>query len=276
MEIKDISHPISDELEQVREATKSQFTQGDYDKDIFLDPFDHFFRSSGKQLRPALVLLSANSVSGKKVFTTAQSVQVAVAVELIHSASLIHDDIIDDAQKRRGQATIHQVYNTKLAVLTGDLMFARAFAILSHDLPQTLIGILSQCVERMCLGEINKYGKTIASFSEYIDFIIDKTARFMSVCCQCGGELAGADTESIASLKQFGLNFGISYQLFDDFADGDAHLSFDIDLLERAVDYAERAKVSIVSLEKTRYKKGLQGLLDYLIEKNVQAEMPSM
>jgi len=82
--------------------------------------------------------------------------------------------------------------------------------------------------------------------------------------------------ESIAALKHFGLNFGISYQLFDDYADGDAHLSFDIDLLEKAIDYAEKARGSIVSLEETHYKKGLEGLLDYLIAKNVQAEMPRM
>lgn len=273
MELKDIFHPISPQLNRVREELISQFCLGDFVKHLSVDVVGYFFHTSGKQLRPALVLLSANGVPRKREFTIEQSIELALAVELIHSASLIHDDIVDDAKIRRGRSTINEVFNTKLAVLSGDYIFARAFSILSKDMPKNIPRMLSDSVERMCCGEINAYGKTVDSYSEYIQLIEDKTAGFMSACCQCGAELAGIDSGSFEALGHFGLNFGISYQLFDDYTDQDVDLSFDLDIVDKAVAYAEHARESIASLKETPYKRGLEGLLDYLIEKNVKASI---
>lgn len=273
MELKDIFHPISPQLNEVKEELLSQFCLSDFVKHPSVDLVGYFFRASGKQLRPALVLLSANGVPRKREFTREQSVELALAVELIHSASLIHDDIVDDAKIRRGQSTINEIFDTKMAVLSGDYIFARAFSILSRDMPKNIPRILSDCVERMCCGEINTYGKTVDSFSEYIQLIEDKTAGFMSACCQCGAELAGTDSNTIKALGYFGLNFGISYQLFDDYTDQDVDLSFDLDVVDKAVEYAGRARENIAPLKETPYKRGFEGLLDYLIEKNIKASM---
>lgn len=167
----------------------------------------------GKRLRPLLFFLC----SGK-----AAPIPLATALELIHTASLVHDDILDCAKKRRGVATINATYGTQIAVLVGDYLFAKAFQLVSEGNYGAKVGaILSKLVKNLCIGEImqDRALFTVPTLSEYYTRINLKTAFFLSTCCRLGaivGELDNAETENLAA---YGENLGLAFQIVDDVLD---------------------------------------------------------
>ncbi|MFW0861253.1 MAG: polyprenyl synthetase family protein [Dethiobacter sp.] len=170
-------------LAQVETRLK-EFSQGN---DSLTAQFSAAVTDGGKRLRPALVLLSGAFYRGKQN----QLIDVATAVELIHTASLVHDDIVDHAKTRRGKPTLSAKWGEHQAVLYGDFLFARAFSLLTkHGLVRTL-GDMTQAISLMCEGEIERSALLFncdVTEADYFSYIYKKTAYFLSACC-----LAGAD-----------------------------------------------------------------------------------
>ena len=302
MNLKQIYQPISNELSQVEIELKNVvenvgqgFSLANY------EIINHFFKVPGKRLRPALVLLSAKSVNCELSTVYSGLIRLAVAVELIHSASLIHDDIIDNESFRRGQPSLNKQFGNQTAVLVGDMLYTRAFSLLFGKVDNKIINILLQCVEKMTLGELyelriakcetNKFEirnpkseikiadcesrttnhKPQVPFNDYLKIIENKTASLMSACCECAAILVcPEDKKNISALKEYGFNFGMAYQLIDDYLDGDISIDSELNLVEKAKEYAERAKESIKFLSDSEYKKSLENLLDFIT--NVQNE----
>lgn len=180
----------------------------------------HILDAGGKRLRPSLVILSARVCSTD--CDTERTVAIAAGVELIHMATLMHDDVIDGADSRRGRKTANSLWNNQVSVLTGDYMLSKATSLLGRDGDIRLIQALSLATTAMTEGEIRQIearGDTRALSDHYLDIIRDKTAAFMSFCCRLGGIVTKADPAVEELLAQYGLNLGLAFQITDDVLD---------------------------------------------------------
>ncbi len=228
------------------------------------DVFEHFFKIPGKYLRPTLILLSANAVNpSMSAEQKEQLVSLSTAIELIHSASLIHDDIIDGDLLRRGQKTLNNVYGRKIAVLAGDTLYAQAFSILS-SLPREAEKNITNVIKKMCVAEIDQAKESEMSQQLYFKVIEGKTASFMSACCRLGALLAAATQEQIIAMENYGLCFGMVYQIIDDCIDDDPNAIHNV-TIDDAHMFAEKALKSLDIVESSEYKKGLNDLLNYIL-----------
>lgn len=188
-------------------------------------------QSGGKRIRPLLTLYSGMCFTPLNPLM----IQAAVAAELIHMASLIHDDVIDESATRRGKPTLNSVYGNHAAVLTGDYLFAEAFYILSkHQLLESM-KYLVEAIQAMCDGEVNQADEQFSisiDAQHYFNRIAKKTGALLAACCQSGATLAGAGPEELALMRNYGLNIGYAYQITDDILD----ISGNIESLGKPVD----------------------------------------
>ena len=189
------------------------------------DIASHLLNAGGKRIRPALVLLSA--FASKKNVDNDRVVGLAAATELVHMASLVHDDVVDETSERRGVATASSKWGNKLSVLGGDFLLSKAFSILATDGDMKLISVLSEMAAKMAESEMLQAaseGDLAAWEKNYWEIIKGKTANFMSACCECGAVTAGADDAARAALREYGLQIGLAFQITDDLLDisGDA------------------------------------------------------
>ncbi len=178
----------------------------------------HLLRGGGKRLRPALVLLSGAvfTAPGPAHFT------VATAAELIHMATLVHDDSIDRSALRRGVPTVNARWGDRVAILTGDYLFARAFSLLAGTGDDRAVGIMADVVFQMCMGEIAQFNQSFDPSSPegaYLERVNKKTAHFIAECCRAGGLLAGAPEPMTRALRDFGYGVGMGFQIVDDILD---------------------------------------------------------
>ena len=184
-------------------------------------PASYILESGGKRLRPLLVLLSSKAVSGN--FNGAYN--AAVAVELLHNFTLVHDDIMDNADKRRNRQTLHKKYDTSTAILVGDGLLSVAYEYLLKDCNGNTKAVLSAFTKgllEVCNGQsIDKDFETATnvSLSEYIDMIKKKTASLLETCCRIGALLGGGNNEQVKAISSFGNNLGIAFQIQDDLLD---------------------------------------------------------
>ena len=216
-EAKDIFYWIAPELERLEKTLCEALASP---APLISEVGTHLVRSGGKRLRPALYLLAAKSCEG---FDEKKAMPLAAAVELIHMASLVHDDVIDRAQTRRGAATANAKWGNQVAVLTGDYIFAQAFSMVSRKGYTEEVGErLAALVQGLCAGEILQDSAlyTVAhDLEEYEQRIAMKTADFLSVCCELGGMVGGASPETCAGLKAYGKAIGMAFQITDDLLD---------------------------------------------------------
>lgn len=271
----EIFHPIARELVLVEMELSNQIKSFTSDSSIS-EIVKYFFKKSGKRLRPALTLFSAKIAAdnNKKLLPVDESklIRFAAAVELIHSASLIHDDIIDDDSHRRKQLCLNTQFGNQIAVLAGDILYARAFSILTGKSDGKIPAIISQCVEKMCCGEISELRKPAVSYGEYLKIIEDKTAGFMSVCCECGAMLNGTEQKVSRALADYGFNLGMAYQIVDDYIDKDSIADANAGL-RQAEEFASKSKQSIKILPDSVYKEKLSDLVDYIL--NLSLRVPT-
>ncbi|MDT8718619.1 polyprenyl synthetase family protein [Clostridium sp. 19966] len=260
----EVNNLIREELNEVQYILKDI---GDDFNSSSKEIFDFFFNTHGKYLRPILTILSAKAI--KPNMTTEQRVQLinlCVAIELIHSASLVHDDIIDNDLLRRGQKTLNSVYGRKIAVLAGDTLFAKAFSILSSMPSKESQVIMTRVVEKMCIAEIEQAHNCEVSKEDYLRIIEGKTAVFMSACCKIGALVVNAEKQQISSLEQYGLNLGMVYQITDDCIDDDYNSIKNNITIEKSKEFVIQAEECIKSLEESIYKDGLVSFLNYVID----------
>lgn len=185
------------------------------------EPGSYILNSGGKRLRPLLVLLSANAVGGK--FKDAYN--AAAAVEMLHNFTLVHDDIMDNADKRRGRLTLHKKYDHNTAILAGDSLLSIAYEFLLKDCngnAKEVISSFTQGLIEVCEGqsldtdfELRKN----VSLAEYIVMIKKKTAAMAEMCCRIGALLGGGTKAQVIALGNYGLNLGIAFQIQDDLLD---------------------------------------------------------
>ena len=173
----------------------------------------------GKRLRPMLFLLCANS---KKFCPPEKTMPLAVALELIHTASLVHDDIIDNSKKRRGVETSNAKYGAQIAVLVGDYLFAKAFQFVAENNYSAEVSeILSKLVKNLCVGEImqDKSLFEVPTLTEYYTRINLKTAIFLSSCCRLGAIVAEMNRREVENMTAYGSGLGLAFQIIDDLLD---------------------------------------------------------
>lgn len=178
---------------------------------------DHFNAHSGKLLRPGLVLLAGACFD----IPTQEHLQVSAMVEMIHHATLLHDDVIDDGHLRRGAPTVNHLWGNESAVLLGDFVLSQVFRM-AADLNPSAARIVAQTAIRVCEGELRQVGQRRnwhLSEAEYIDIITEKSASFFSGCCRLGALLSHASEVHVESLARFGLFAGIAFQIADDLLD---------------------------------------------------------
>jgi len=178
----------------------------------------HLLKAGGKRLRPALVLLAGkfNSYDLEKL------VPLAAAVELIHMATLVHDDVIDGAFIRRGWPTINAKWNEEISILIGDYLFAHAFSLLSAQGDNRVVNLMAKVVYEMSTGEIDQLSSACRldqSERDYLERIEKKTSLFIAKCCELGALASGASVEHCQALERYGYGVGMGYQIIDDILD---------------------------------------------------------
>jgi octaprenyl-diphosphate synthase len=179
---------------------------------------NYILRRKGKQMRPLLVFLTAklNGNIGEPTFVA------ATFIELLHTASLVHDDVVDDAHERRGALSINALWNSKIAVLVGDYMLSKGMLISVEKNRFDMLEIVSDAVKSMSEGELlqlQKARKLNIKEEDYFKIIISKTAALISACTACGARSVTEDSETIQLMKEFGENIGIAFQIRDDILD---------------------------------------------------------
>lgn len=176
--------------------------------------------AGGKRLRPMLVVLSARACGHEKLNSTVY--QAAAATELIHMATLIHDDVVDQAATRRGLPTAFSLFGETASVLSGDVMLAKAMELLAHTGEIEVIRVMSSAVVAMAEGEVREVetrGVFCLDESTHLEILRLKTAEFMAACCQTGAILAGGSMEERSALATYGLHLGMAFQIVDDVLD---------------------------------------------------------
>ncbi|MBI3272114.1 MAG: polyprenyl synthetase family protein [Planctomycetes bacterium] len=178
----------------------------------------HVSQFRGKRLRPALLLLSARACGEVREIHYG----LGAIVELIHTATLVHDDVLDEATLRRNIESLPMRWGNEMSVLFGDYLFARAFHLAADLRSQEALDILARASEALCLGEMlqtSERWNLQLSEEQYLSIIEKKTASLFGACCRLGAHFAGASPAVAAAFERFGTDFGLAFQIVDDFVD---------------------------------------------------------
>ena len=178
----------------------------------------YILKSGGKRIRPLLLILSARLAG----YRGERAVPLAAIMEFIHTATLLHDDVVDNANLRRGQESANMVWGNSASVLVGDFLFSKSFSLLTRHGDMEILRAVSDATTMMAEGEVLQLVKTCdltISETEYFEVVINKTAVLLAAACQVGGLLGGLPKEKVDALYDFGMELGIAFQLTDDCLD---------------------------------------------------------
>ncbi|GGD69205.1 polyprenyl synthetase family protein [Paenibacillus nasutitermitis] len=215
MKLLDLYAKMKSDLD-VLEGKLAQSVTSDHS--LLSETSTHLLKAGGKRIRPIFVLLSGKF--GDYRLDTLE--KIAVSLELIHMSSLVHDDVIDNAETRRGQLTVKSKWDNRIAMYTGDYIFAKALITVTELKNPLIHQILSKAMVQMCIGEmeqIRDFFNTGQSVREYLLRIRRKTALLIAVSCQLGAIASGAEWSVANKLYRFGYNFGMAFQIRDDLLD---------------------------------------------------------
>lgn len=213
-----IVSPIESELEEV-EAEFRSLVQSNVP--IINDIINHIAVYKGKRLRPILLLLCSGMTGG----ITRDSIRSAAMVELLHTATLIHDDVVDESDLRRGGESVNAVWGAKASILIGDLFFSRVLYRLSQIENPEVTRMMSTTIKRICEGELvqlrNRHDRRVIGENAYFNLITEKTATLLGVACELGALSSGSinGNGDRANLRSFGENLGVAFQIKDDLMD---------------------------------------------------------
>lgn len=216
MTVEGILSPVVWELAEVEERL---FHEIGGNVELIAEIIRYVLKSGGKRIRPALLLLSAKLCGYRD---GSRNIALAAVAEYMHAATLIHDDIIDNADKRRGLPSANSTWGPQVSVLAGDFLYARSLQILVADGDLAVMQAFADATVRMTEGEVREVqmaGNLDITYDEYLEIIISKTAALISAACRAGALIAGAEVPAVAALTEFGLNLGIGFQLVDDALD---------------------------------------------------------
>jgi octaprenyl-diphosphate synthase len=215
LELNQIYAPVQEDLIKVKK-TLTSISRIDYQ--WLSEQLSYLVRETGKALRPALTLLSGKCFK----YNLTYLVPMSVSVELMHTATLVHDDAIDNALTRRGRATINSIWGDEIAILMGDYLFAKAGEFVADTQTPRVIKLFSQTLGIISSGEINQFRGAFdidQSRENYFRRIYGKTASLFSLSTQSGAILSQAPEESVGVMKEYGDNLGIAFQIVDDILD---------------------------------------------------------
>ncbi len=216
--VTDILQPVDQDLEILVNDLRSLIGAR---HPILQAAAEHLFSARGKRLRPGIVLLISRAIALDGELTSKHR-RLAEITEMIHTASLVHDDVVDDAAIRRGVATVHSRFNHRVAVLAGDFLFAQASWHLANLDNVKVVKLLSRVIMDLAEGEIkqnlNRFDSA-QSFSKYINKSYCKTASLIANSCKAAGVLSDLNDEKLNSLYDFGKNIGLAFQVVDDILD---------------------------------------------------------
>lgn len=215
LKLHDIQAPVSDEMEEF----EKKFRESMRSKVMLLDKITQYIvKRKGKQMRPLFVFLSAG-ISGTIGESTYRG---AALIELLHTATLVHDDVVDDAHYRRGFFSVNALWKNKIAVLVGDYLLSRGLMLSIDNGDFALLKIVSEAVREMSEGELlqmEKARKLDIDEEIYFEVIRQKTASLIASCCKVGAASSGASAEQIALMGEFGEAVGLAFQIKDDLFD---------------------------------------------------------
>jgi geranylgeranyl diphosphate synthase type I len=210
---EDIDHEIKEALSTIN-------------PEALLDASNHLTKAGGKKIRPSLAVLSCEAVGGKQEY----ALKTAAAIELIHTFSLIHDDIMDEDDMRRGAPSVHVLWGEPMAILAGDILFSKAFETVIKTkidnssykrVNEALETVVDSCI-KICEGQacdMNFEGNFYVSESEYMEMIYKKTAALIAAATKAGAIIGGGDEAQVEALAEYGRLIGLAFQIQDDYLD---------------------------------------------------------
>ena len=214
MKLNSIKHLISKDLSLmdilIKEKLKSPI-------DLILNISNYIISCKGKRIRPLILLLSARSCGYKKL----EHIQLAAIIEFIHTATLLHDDIIDNSKLRRGKKTINNIWGNSATVLVGDFLYSKAFQMVSSS-EKNIINILSTASNIIAEGEVQQLinrNNIYITENIYFDIVKKKTATLISCSSQIGAMLSNSNDSTVLQYKKYGMHLGIAFQIIDDILD---------------------------------------------------------
>lgn len=213
MDFKAVISSLKDDLKKVDEIIL-QFSHGK--SPLIQEISNHLIASGGKRIRPILLILSS------KIFNENSPHNLAAAVELIHTATLLHDDVVDVSEVRRGKKTANALWDNKSSILVGDFLFSISFQLMVKSNNLEILNLLAKTSSIMADGEVMQLENSndVALTKEkYLEIIFAKTAALFSSACKAGALFQGASKEEAESLKEFGKNLGMIFQIVDDLLD---------------------------------------------------------
>ena len=212
MNLKQIQKPIINEMDDFRSMLRSSISSDN----ILIDKVvNYILKRKGKQIRPLFVFLSAG-LSGTISNSTYRA---AILIEILHTATLIHDDVVDESNYRRGFFSVNALWKSKYSVLIGDYLLSKGLELSVNNNDFKFLGILSEAVKNMSEGEITQLKKSkILNINEkdYFKIINQKTASLFSSCCEMGSSSSGANKKNILLMREFGSLVGQAFQIRDD------------------------------------------------------------
>jgi len=213
--IRDLSRDIQKELDAVEEEL-NEFTKSP--NKIVSEISSYLFKNAGKRIRPALLILCSKLCG----YSGDEHITMSSFVETIHTASLLHDDIIDNSNTRRGQESVHTKWGPNITVLLGDYLYIKTIGNSLQSRHRQIVQILTDVSSKMIGGELNEYyvsWNLDIDEHNYLDIINKKTASLFSASCQIGGILGNAQDKEENILADFGTNLGMTFQIIDDLLD---------------------------------------------------------
>ncbi len=206
---------LKDEMQAVESQFKKNLAS---DVQLVSQVGEYVLSSGGKRMRPMLLLLCARLCS----YQGDKHIDLAGVIEFIHTSTLLHDDVVDSANLRRGNRSANSVWGNQASVLVGDFLFAKSFSIMVGSESLQILKILSDTTTQLAEGEIRQLLNTCdleVDEKRYLQVVRDKTAILIAAACQVGGVLAGVDNQQELALREFGLEIGTAFQLMDDALD---------------------------------------------------------
>jgi octaprenyl-diphosphate synthase len=215
LRLDDIKAPIAGEMEEFEQKFRASMKT----RVLLLDKImSYIVKRKGKQMRPMFVFLSAGTCGA----ITEATFRGAALIELLHTATLVHDDVVDEANYRRGFFSVNALWKNKIAVLVGDFLLSRGLLLSIQNKDFNLLSIVNYAVQEMSEGEllqIEKSRKLDITEDIYFDIIRQKTASLISACCGVGASSSGASEDVVASMRKFGEMIGMAFQIKDDLFD---------------------------------------------------------
>lgn len=222
-EVTSLFGPVSEDITLVAERLRG-LARGHHP--LLGDALAYIFETGGKRIRPALVMLCGKLGD----YHRDRLVTLAASLEVVHTATLVHDDTVDQALTRRGLKTINALWDGKVAILVGDFLFAQSAELASQLDSVRIMSLLSETVMAMSSGELRQYASSqdrLIDEADYFLRIAGKTASLFAMCCQGAGVVSGQPEDQIDALRMYGMNLGLAFQIADDvldFVGDEAHL----------------------------------------------------